>query len=138
MIEMTRIWGRLYLGSSADAERLSHFNPTGITTVVSLCEEKLLRRSPGVNYVHISIADAQPISVGQFDAIMDALAENIRWGTVLLHCGSGMSRAPIMTAAWMHVVGYKDIDAALEEIAGMRPIVAPSKTLLSSVRRHLK
>ncbi len=69
---------------------------------------------------------------------MEALAEDIRWGTVLLHCGSGMSRAPIMAAAWMELVGYKNVDAAPEEIAGLRPIVAPSKTLLSSVRRHLR
>jgi protein-tyrosine phosphatase len=138
MNEMTRIWERLYLGSSADAERLSQSNPMGITSVVSLCEEKLLRRSPGINYVHIPIADAAPITVGQFDAIMDALAENIRWGTVLIHCGSGMSRAPIMTAAWMHVVGYKDIDSALEEIAGLRPIISPSNILLASAKEHLK
>jgi protein-tyrosine phosphatase len=137
MIEMTRIWERLYLGSSADAERLSLSNPMGITTVVSLCEEKLLRSKPGVNYLHIPIADSTPISVGQFDQIMDALAENIRWGTVLLHCGSGMSRGPIMTAAWMHVVGYKNIDAALEEIAGLRPIISPSNILLASAKEHL-
>jgi hypothetical protein len=36
------------------------------------------------------------------------------------------------------LVGYKNIDAALEEIGGLRPIVAASKTLLSSVRRHLR
>jgi hypothetical protein len=43
-----------------------------------------------------------------------------------------------MTAAWMHVVGYKNIDGALEEIAGLRPIIAPSGILLSSVRGHLR
>jgi hypothetical protein len=43
-----------------------------------------------------------------------------------------------MTAAWMHVAGYKNVDGALEEIAELRPIIAPSKILLSSVRRHLK
>jgi hypothetical protein len=26
-----------------------------------------------------------------------------------------------MTAAWMHVVGYKNIDAAIEEIRKVRP-----------------
>jgi protein-tyrosine phosphatase len=138
MIEMTQVWERLYLGSSADDGRLRHSNPSGITTVVSLCEEKLLRRSPGVNYVHIPIVDTAPLSVGQFDQIMDALVENIRWGTVLLHFGSGMSRAPIMTAAWMHVVGYKNIDAALEEMAGLRPIIGPSNILLASAKEHLQ
>jgi protein-tyrosine phosphatase len=138
MIEMTQVWERLFIGGHDDAQRLLESNPKGITTVISLFEISVVRRNFAVNYLHFPIADATPIIVGPFDAIIDALAENIRWGTVLLHCGSGMSRAPIMAAAWMHVVGYKNIDAALEEIAGLRPIIAPSKTLLASVGRHLK
>jgi protein-tyrosine phosphatase len=138
MNEMTRVWERIYVGDRNDAERLGESNPAGITSIVSLCEEKVPRRNFTINYIHLPIADAKPMRVGQFDAVIEALTENIRWGTVLLHCGSGMSRAPIMAAAWMDVVGYKNVDAALEEIAGLRPIIAPSKTLLSSVRRHLK
>ena len=48
-----------------------------------------------------------------------------------------MSRAPIMAAGWMHVIGYKNIEAALEEIAGLRPIIAPSGILLASVKEYL-
>ena len=97
----------------------------------------MLRRNPGINYVHVPIADAAPVTVGQFDAIMDAIAENVRWGTVLLHCGAGVSRSPILTAAWMHVVGYKNIEAALKEIKGLRPIISPSSILLVSVKELL-
>jgi protein-tyrosine phosphatase len=68
---------------------------------------------------------------------MDAIRKNIRWGTVLLHCGVGLSRAPTMTAAWMHCVGYRNIDAAIEEIRAVRSIINPSKVLLQSIRRHL-
>jgi protein-tyrosine phosphatase len=135
---MTRIWERLYVGDRNDAERLGKSNPAGITSIISLCEEKIPRRNFAINYVHLPIADKKPIRVGQFDAIVNELTENIRWGTVLIHCDSGMSRAPIMAATWMELVGYKNIDAALEEIGGLRPIIAPSKTLLSSVRRHLR
>jgi hypothetical protein len=89
-------------------------------------------------YLHIPIADVRRLGVGPFDAIIDAIAENIRWGKVLLHCESGASSAPVMAAAWMHAVGYKNIDGALEEIAGLRPFIAPSGILLSSVRGHLQ
>ncbi len=138
MIEVTHVWERLYLGARNDAERLYRSNPYGITTVVSLCEEPVLRRNQSINYVHIPIADATPVAVGKFDAIMDPIAENIRWGTVLVHCASGVSRSPIMTAAWFHVVGYRNIDAALLEIKRLRPIVSPSPILLKSVKGHLK
>jgi protein-tyrosine phosphatase len=134
---ITQVWERLFLGGRDDAEHLVRLNPFGITTVVSLCEEKVLRRNPSINYVHIPIADATPITVGKFDAVIDAIAEDIRWGTVLLHCGAGVSRSPIMTGAWMYIVGCKNVDIALVEIKKLRPIISPSPILLASVKELL-
>lgn len=135
---MTHVWTRLFLGGLTDAQRLAKENPNHIGTVISLCEACVASKRHGVNYVHIPIEDDQPVPVGHFDRIMDAIAENVRWGTVLLHCGVGISRAPSMTAAWMHVVGYMNIDAAIEEIRQMRPIIDPSIVLLNSVKEHLQ
>ena len=138
MIDATQIWERLFLGSLYDAERLGKANPLGITAILSLSATGLCNTRPEITYIHLHVEDAQPIPVRQFDAIMRAIAENTRRGKVLVHCGSGISRAPIMTAAWMHAVGYKDLDAALLEIAGLRPIIAPSAILLASIREHLR
>jgi atypical dual specificity phosphatase len=135
---MTRIWERLYVGGRDDAEHLFGSNPEGISTVISLCEEPVLQRRRDVNYLHIPIADATPVPVRQFDAILDAIAENIRWGVVLLHCGAGVSRSPIMAAGYMHAVGYKNIDAVLMEIAKLRPTIDPSPILVKSVKEHLR
>jgi protein-tyrosine phosphatase len=135
---MTQIWERLFVGGLNDAKRLAKANPNHIDTVISLCEACITSKRRGVNYIHIPIEDEQPVPVGKFDSIMDAIAENVRWGTVLVHCGVGISRAPSMTAAWMHVVGYKNIDAAIEEIRLVRPFIAPSTILFDSVKEHLK
>jgi protein-tyrosine phosphatase len=138
MIGVTQIWERLFLGSFYDAERLGRANPLGIATVVSLSETAPCNTRPGITYIHFPIEDAREIPVGQFEAIIAAIAENIRRGKVLIHCGSGISRAPVLTAAYLHVVGYKDLDAALAEIAVLRPIVCPSAILLASVRELLR
>jgi protein-tyrosine phosphatase len=138
MIDMTRVWERLYIGSRDDAEGLYMSNPSGITTVVTLCEKGALLRNPNVNYLHVPIVDAAPLGVGQFEAFINAVAGSICGGTVLLHCGAGVSRAPIMAALWMHCCGYKSIDASLEEIARLRPTIAPSGILLASVKEHLQ
>lgn len=138
MIDVTQIWQRLFLGSLYDAELLGRANPLGISAVISLSETGPCNRCPGITYTHFPVEDAQAIPVGQFDAIMHAVAENIRRGKVLVHCGSGISRAPVMTAAYLYIVGYKSLDAALVEIAGLRPIIAPSAILLASVRGHLR
>ncbi len=137
MNKMTRIWERLYLGSKNDAERLK-LNSRGINTVISVCEEKLDRHNRKINYLHLPVAEGKAISVGQFDAIIDAISENIRWGTVLVHSRFGMLRAPILTAAYMHAVGYKHIDAALEDIMEVTLMGRLPCNLLDSVKEHLK
>ena len=138
MIDATQIWERLFLGSLLDAERLGRANPHCIGAVVSLSATGPCNTRPEITYIHLHVEDAQAIPVRQFDAIMHAIAENARRGKVLIHCGSGVSRAPIMLAAYMCVVGYKDLDAALLEIARLRPIIAPSAILLASIREHLR
>jgi dual specificity phosphatase 12 len=135
---MTRIWERLHIGGLTDGEELAAGNPSGITTVISLCELPVETKSPGINYLHLPIADDEPVPIGKFDRILDAVAENIRWGTVLVHCASGISRAPSFASAYMDAVGYKNIDAALDEIRKVRPFIQPSTVLVESLKEHLK
>ena len=134
---MTKIWERLYVGSLNDAAQLTRSNPRRITTVVSLCRERVLLRTPKIVYIHIPILDARPISAQKFEDIMLAIAVGLRRGNVLVHCLQGMNRSPIMVAAWMDRCGYAEINDAMAEIAKLRDLV-PSKTLLSSVRDLLQ
>lgn len=138
MIGLTQIWERLFLGSLYDAERLGKANPHGIGTVVSLSATLPCNTRPEITYVHLHVEDAQAIPVDQFTAIIGAIAENIRRGKVFIHCDGGISRAPVIVSAYLHLVGYADFDTALEEIAELRPIVAPSAILLASVRELLR
>ncbi len=134
---MTQVWERLFIGSLADAEALAVGNASGISTVISLSEIPVEIKHRGVNYLHLPIVDDEPVPVQEFDGILDALYENLRWGIVLLHCSQGISRAPSFAAAYMDAVGYKHIDAAIAEIRKVRPFIHPSDVLLESIRRHL-
>ena len=135
---MTQVWERLYVGSLADAEELADDNPDGITTVISLSEVAVQTRREDVNYLHLPIEDDVPVPVRQFYGVMDAIRKNIRWGTELLHCGVGVSRAPSLAAAYMNAVGYKGIDAAIKEIRKARPFIHPSDILLNSLKENLR
>src|SRR5450759_5000874 len=137
MLEITKIWWRLYLGSMFDAQRLAKANPHGLSHVVSLSENAPITTHSEITYVHLPVEDEIAIPPARFNAIMDTISNNIRRGKVLVHCGSGVSRAPVMLAAYLHRVGYADFDAALEEIAELRPIVSPSAILLAGVRELL-
>ena|ERR1035438_7047103 len=134
---MTQIWERLYIGGLADAEELADENPDGITTVISLSEVAVKTRREDVNYVHLPIEDDEPVPVRQFYGVTDAIRKNIRWGTVLVHCSEGVSRAPSMAAAYMDGVGFKSITDAIKEIKRVRPFIHPSSTLLKSIKENL-
>jgi len=134
---VTKIWERLYLGSLDEAAELVAGNPFAITTVLSLCSHKVPRKAQGISYTHLPIADSRPISARQFDAVMAAIAQGVRHGNLLIHCGGGISRSPIMTAAWLHRCGCLNLVAALMAIRERRPIIDPSLVLLRSVAVHL-
>jgi len=133
---VTQVWERLFIGGMADAEALAKSNPLGIATAITVCREAVRARAEGVNYLHFPMREVRPLPVGRFDAIIDALWENVRWGKVLAHSLAGANRAPVVAAAWMHAVGCKGIDAALADIGRLR-MVEPDPTLLQSVRRAL-
>ncbi len=130
---MTRIWERLYLGSLKDAEKLARSNPQRISTVISLCREQLVQRTPKITYIQIPIRDSSPISEQKFNDIMFAIAIGVRRGNLLVHCLAGMNRSPILIAAWLDRCGYAGIDKALSQIGELRDLV-PSRALLASVR----
>ena len=136
IIFVTKIWERLYLGSLKDAEQLARSNPQGITTVVSLCRERIVHRTSKITYIHIPIADSRPISALKFEDNMFAVAIGVRRGNLLVHCLAGKSRSPILVAAWLDRCGYAGIDKALSQIAELRDL-APSDTLLASVKELL-
>jgi len=85
-MSMTRIWERLYLGSLQDAADLAAANPFGITAVLSLCSRKVPYRASRINYTRIPIAESRPVSARKFEAVMGAIAQGVRHGTLLIHC----------------------------------------------------
>jgi protein-tyrosine phosphatase len=130
---VTRIWERLYLGNLKDAQQLARSNPQRINTVISLCREQPVNKTAKITYIHIPIPDSRPISAQNFEDIMFAIAIGVRRGNLLVHCLAGMSRSPILIAAWLHRCGYAGIDRSLAQIAKLRDI-APSQILLRSAK----
>ena len=133
---MTRIWEKICVGNLKDAELLARSNPEGIATVISLTREQAVARAQAITYIHIPIPDSRPLSGQKFEDIMFAIAIGVRRGNLLVHCQAGMSRSPILVAAWMQRCGYAGIDKALSEIGAQREL-APSRTLLKSVKEML-
>ena len=135
---MTRILERLYLGCAGDADDLAVSNPLGITAVVNVETQPNRSKRDGIRYVHFPINESARVLPGTFGPVMAALSQLIRTGKVLVHCEAGSSRAPVVTALYLHVVGYRAFDEALAEIKALRPVVSPSKSIIASAKAYLE
>jgi atypical dual specificity phosphatase len=136
-VAMTKVFERLYLGDADDADRLAALNPFGITGVVNVSSEANQQKREGTKCVHFPLDEYEWILPRRFDLIMTAISKLIRSRNVVVHCGAGVSRSPVVVALYLHIVGYKNFDDALFELRNLRPVVAPSKLILERAKAYL-
>jgi len=134
---MTKVFERLYVGDADDADRLAVTNPDGITAVVNVNTDVIHHWRDGIIYVYFPLHEDERIHPHRFERMMITISQLIRAGTVLVHCGAGSSRSPVVVAVYMHVVGYKNFDDALSELRSLRPVVAPSKLVIERAKVYL-
>jgi atypical dual specificity phosphatase len=137
-VAMTKVFERLYLGDADDADRLAVLNPFGITGVVNVSSEANQQGREGTKCVHFPLDEYEWILPRRFDLIMTAISKLIRSRNVLVHCGAGVSRSPVVVALYLHIIGYKNFDDALFELRNLRPVVAPSKLILERAKAYLE
>ena len=134
---VTAVSTRQFLGSLADAERLAKDNPHQIRTVISLCEERVKQRATDIRYVQFPVRDTQPIPIALLSAILEAIYQAVAQGTVLVHCHSGISRAPTLVAAFLDQTGSVRFEDAIRFLRKLRPEIAPSPNLIRSVTSEI-
>ena len=114
---ITKICEKVYLGSLKRCGRLTRVEPADHYIIADSPPGSGAAPSRRHRLRACPIADCRPISARQFDTVMAAIARGVRRGNLLIHCVGGMSRSPIMTAAWIHRCGYLNFEEALLAIA---------------------
>jgi len=135
---MTKVFERLYVGDADDADRLAITNPDGITAVLNVNTEVNQQWRDGITYVFFLLNEHERISPRRFEQLMVTISDLIRAGTLLVHCSAGSERSPVIVAAYMHLIGYKNFNDALSELRSLRPVVAPSSLILERARVYLE
>jgi protein-tyrosine phosphatase len=135
---MTKVFERLYVGSSHDADRLADSNPDRIIAVLNLNTEPNHHWRDGISYVFFPIHEFERISAYRFEGLMMRIGQLIRAGNLLVHCAEGSSRSPVVVAVYMHVVGYMNFDDALSQLRGLRPVVAPSSLIVERAKVYVE
>ncbi|XP_043095012.1 dual specificity protein phosphatase 18 [Puntigrus tetrazona] len=118
----------LYIGNSRAAGDSSLVRSLNITCVINATRDASGANVPGVEYVHVPVADDPESGLGDY---FDSVADEIRRvgdgdGRVLLHCKAGVSRSAALCLAYLMKHRRLTLAEAHALLRSLRPIVRPN------------
>jgi predicted protein tyrosine phosphatase len=136
----SEITPQLHVGGQYRQRGWERLAARGITAVVNLRTE-FDDEAAGIapqRYLYLPTADDTPPSLEHLRAGVDFITEEIRCaGSVYVHCGSGVGRAPTMAAAYLTSTGLTSNEAWVK-IRLARPFIRPTPGQISQVDTFAK
>jgi len=128
----------LYLGPCSAASSKAFLTANAVTHVLSVGATPT-NPVEGVAYQRISISDSPSSSITKVcDAacviIDDALSSHKGKGKILVHCSAGISRSPMVVAAYLMRRRGMSLREALSQIIQVRPQVSPNAGFLEQLK----
>ncbi len=123
---LCRVLPQLYVGGQQYRRGLRRMTAQGITAVVNMREAQHDDAASGAappHYLHLPTVDNTPPTLDDLRHGVAFITQEIaQGGTVYIHCGVGVGRAPTMAAAYLVSTGMS-IDDALAAIRRVRPFI---------------
>jgi protein-tyrosine phosphatase len=133
---VTRIDERLFLGDGLDAKLLQSENPLNIKAVVNV-ENDPDEPVDGINNVHVPMMDDGSVPAEAFDVALNAVAEYLRSGPVLVHCTMGASRSVVVVALHLALTKEISLETALLRVKNLRVQADPASETVECGKRYL-
>ncbi|KAI0797443.1 protein-tyrosine phosphatase-like protein [Abortiporus biennis] len=128
----------IYLGPCSAASSKSFLTTNSITHVLSVGSSPA-EKVDGVIYYRISLSDTPSSSITKVcDSACDIIDTAVRSkngsGKILIHCSAGISRSPMVVAAYLMKRHKMTLKAALGQIVLARPQVSPNPGFLQQLK----
>ncbi|TET54671.1 MAG: protein phosphatase [Anaerolineales bacterium] len=134
---VSQITPQLHVGGQHRKRGLPKLAARGITAVVNLRTE-FDDAAAGIalpRYLFLPTVDDEPPTLDQLRQGVAFIADEIeRGGSVYVHCGAGVGRAPLVAAAYLVSTGQAP-DEAWDRIRRVRPFIRPRPAQIEQVRR---
>jgi len=134
-----QVTDQLYLTSAIGASVRSELVALGITHVLVCAEEPRCPLYPkDFEYKQLNIQDITEQDVyslfGYVFPWMDDVLEK-KTNRLLLHCVSGMSRAPTFTIGYLMYKTHAPYDVVYRQVKAARPIICPNEGFVRQLQR---
>jgi len=128
----------LYLGPCSAASSKPFLTTQAITDVLSVGASPA-EKIDGVTYHRVSLSDSPSSSIAKVCdsacTIIDAaLKSRNGTGKILVHCSAGISRSPMVVAAYLMKRRQMSLRDALRQIIQARPQVSPNPGFLQQLK----
>jgi protein tyrosine phosphatase (PTP) superfamily phosphohydrolase (DUF442 family) len=136
----SQITPQLYVGGQHRLHGWASMQERGITAVVNMRKrhDDLVRGVAPERYLHLPTRDNTPPTLEQLQEGARFIAEEIEnGGTVYVHCGVGVGRAPTMVAAYLVSTGMTPREA-WRTIRRVRPFIWPMRGQIKQIDRFAK
>ncbi|XP_059920441.1 dual specificity protein phosphatase 14 [Gadus macrocephalus] len=125
---LCQVTPQLYLSNvraASDASVLQRFN---ISCIINVSENKASHPCPGVDYVHIPVADSPSTTLcDHFHRVADKIDLVCRSdGRTLVHCNAGVSRSATLCIAYLMKHHNNSLLEAHGWVRSSRPIIRPN------------
>jgi predicted protein tyrosine phosphatase len=137
---LSQIVPQVHVGGQYRRRGWSALSKRGITAVVNMRSEFDDARAgiaPG-RYLYLPTEDDHPPTLEALRAGAAFISEEVaRGGTVYIHCGAGVGRAPVMAAAYLVSTGLTP-GQAWEQIRRARPFIRPYPAQVEQVEVYAR
>ncbi|KAI6014173.1 protein-tyrosine phosphatase-like protein [Pisolithus marmoratus] len=128
----------LYLGPCSAASSKQYLLKNSITHVLSIGASPSVQVD-GVTYQRLSISDSASSSIAKVtdtacNTIDAAIAPKKGKGKILVHCSAGISRSPMVVAAYLMKRKGMTLKEALGQIVRVRPQISPNAGFLQQLK----
>ena len=125
----------LYLsGDSFTVEDLRRRKIRAVISVARECPDDRLAMDGSIQSTHFAFPDHVIMNLGMVESALRTLRALRRRGTVLVHCGIGVSRSPTIIALfWMAEGKVESYEEGIAKLKRIRPCVSPNRIVDGSV-----
>jgi len=138
LLQYSKITDNIYVGPQFNHKGLAHLQRNGIYAVVNLRIEfdDTARGLTPPRYCYLPVVDDTSPTIEQLETGVKFIQEIMDGGgSVYIHCGAGVGRAPTMAAAYFISSGCS-LDEAIRMIRKVRPFIYLMPAQMEQLRNY--